>query len=135
MSEWTIDTLKEHIDTLLIERDKAVNAALAAQERAVAAALSASDRAVQKAEFAAEKRFDGVNGFREALSDQANTLMPRTEAVSRIEALAKEVNALANSVTDINSRSKGRGDGWGYIVGAIGAVAAVSSIIIAIVRH
>lgn len=38
MTEWTIDTLKEHFETILAERDTALKAALAASETAIAKA-------------------------------------------------------------------------------------------------
>src|SRR5678815_6113575 len=39
-------------------------------EKAVMAALAAQERAVNKAEAASEKRFEGVNEFRNTLADQ-----------------------------------------------------------------
>jgi hypothetical protein len=83
MTQWTVDTLKEHVDVITARQDKAV-----------ADALTAAKEAVAKAEIAAEKRFDAANEFRGQLSDQAATFMPRSEAEQIIEQLAQKVNAL-----------------------------------------
>jgi len=46
MSEWTVNTLKEHFDALLIEKDRALQAALVANE----------------------KRLDGLNELRQGVA-------------------------------------------------------------------
>lgn len=69
---WTVATLKEHVESLLAERNVrdqqrydaqtiALNAALLAAEKAVATAMTAAEKAVTKAEVAAEKRFECVS--------------------------------------------------------------------------
>jgi len=65
----------------------ATQAALASAERAITTAVVAAEKAVTKAEVATEKRFDSVNEFRQQLSDQTATFMPRGEAESRLQAL------------------------------------------------
>ena len=55
---WTILALKEHLE-----------ARISALKENVGTALIASDKAVSKAEVASERRFDGVNEFRQTLSD------------------------------------------------------------------
>jgi Flp pilus assembly protein TadB len=91
---WNVATLK----ALLDERDlryqqrfdssqEALTAALTAAEKAVAAALAAAKEAVIKAENASEKRFESVNEFRGALTDQAGKMLTRTEADQRFLAI------------------------------------------------
>jgi hypothetical protein len=53
VSEWTVDTLKEHIEQMLIERD------LRFQQRF----------------DAGERRLDGMNEFRSTLTDQQKTFV------------------------------------------------------------
>lgn len=105
----------------------ALAAALSAQEKSVQAALAAADRAVSKAENASEKRFDGVNEFRQTLSDQQRTLMPRTEAEFRITALTERLAAVEKHDTERSGAKTGARDQWAYIVGAIGIVLAIAS--------
>lgn len=64
-SSWTIDTLKEHFDGILVERDKALGRALAANE----------------------KRLDGLNEIRGIMADSAAKFITRREAMWAIMAL------------------------------------------------
>ena len=75
-SEWTTDTLKEYLDSLLIEKDKQVDAALVAVKEEG-----------RKTEIAAEKRFDLLNELRQGVATK-----------QQLEALEKVVNALAKLV-------------------------------------
>lgn len=98
---------------------------------AVQAALGAADRAVMKAEGAAEKRFEGVNEFRQTLADQQRTLIPRAEAEVRmgtIEARLTEIKrdfesrlvSLVASNTERSGKEEGAKITWAYIIGAAG---------------
>jgi hypothetical protein len=82
-SEWTINTLKEHYDTLLNERkeaqQRAIDAAFLAAKELNAQALEAANDRFAAFVAATDKRFESVNEFRGTLSDQAATLLPRTE--------------------------------------------------------
>jgi hypothetical protein len=73
---------------------EAVTTAFLAQKEAVNAALAAAERAVGKAEMATEKRLEGMNEFRNTLSDQAALLMPRKEAEERIASLVERVQRI-----------------------------------------
>lgn len=159
VSGWTTDTLHELLISLIRENDvrygqrfaaqqEALNAALVSQEKAVAAALSAADRAVQKAEVASEKRFDSVNEFRAALSDQTARLMPRTEVDGLVRALnervdvqvanlADKIDALRQRADRLEGRSSGvaevrterRANGSVYISAVAAAILAVGLIV------
>lgn len=154
---WTLDSLKEHLESLLdalcrhVEdkfslQERAVLSALAAQEKAVSAALVAADRAVAKAELANERRFESVNEFRSQLRDQAETLMPRGETSAllkasdeRFYALLERVAVIDKRVTELAAaavaRRGGLTDSWGTLVGLVGMLAAGGSIIVMILRH
>jgi hypothetical protein len=83
VSEWTVDTLKEHYDTLLSERkeaqQRAIDSALLAAKELNAQALQAANERFAAFVAATDKRFESVNEFRGTLSDQATTLLPRAE--------------------------------------------------------
>jgi len=115
--------LRDEIDKRHAQRSqdqqKAVDAALAAQEKAVAAALGAAERAVLKAEVAAEKRFEGVNEFRQTLSDQATHLMPRAEAQVEFSSLRSKIGDLVTRMDKGEGKGAGMNALWGYIVGGI----------------
>lgn len=126
--------LREYVDMRFLAQEKAVAAALAAQEKAVAAALAAADRAVSKAETAAERRFESQNEFRGTLTDQARTFMPRAEAEQATKTLNEKLEVITSRVNTRDDRGQGRGDVWGFIVGAAGFVTALISIIFAIAK-
>jgi hypothetical protein len=92
-----IDNLEKHLSTQMDSERRHVATQLEAAEsltdakfvtfrtlvdgqaEQVKLALDASDKAIGKAEIANEKRFDSVNEFRQTLTDQAGTFMPRKE--------------------------------------------------------
>lgn len=113
------------------ELDKRYEQRFDAQEKAVGAALRSAQEAVAKAETATEKRFDAVNEFRQSLNDMTNTMMPRAESTARWSAVAERVDKLEKAFAADSGRSKGLTDGWGYVIGAVGAIAAVIAIILA----
>lgn len=117
MTGWTLETLKEHIQVLMTEADRRNQQRFEGQEKAVSAALQAQKEAVTKAETAAEKRFESVNEFRQQLSDQAASFMPRREAEQRLGVLETHVN-----------RQGGKEDGSGRF-GAV--LVSVASLLIA----
>ncbi len=131
--KWNVTTLKA-----LIEQHESRNQErFTAMRTAVDAALAAADRAVSKAEAATERRFEGVNEFRAALSDQSRTLMPRTEyvvqhetLVARVNATDKRVETMQVQIAELLAHASGRSQGLGN-VGAVvmGAVAAVASLV------
>jgi len=109
---WTIETLKEYVDTLLTERQRAVDSAIAA-----------ADRAVIKAEAAAEKRFESVNEFRSQLKDQQSGLITRIEAETEFRAIREKIDGLALSVTESRGRGVGFDKSWAILVAAVGLIA------------
>jgi len=83
---WTLDALERHLGNQITaikesieEMDDRNRERFAAAKEQVQLALIASDKAVTKADAATERRFEGVNEFRAALSDQSATLLTRNE--------------------------------------------------------
>jgi small-conductance mechanosensitive channel len=164
VSGWTVDTLKEYMDTqftglrdLLSERyetqtkavesaflaqQTAMQAALTAAERAVATALLSAEKAVGKAEVAAEKRFESVNEFRAQLTDQAATFVRRDEVDIRIRSLTEKVSEvelrLTSRLDSIQGQSKGGADNRAQglvILGAgVGIVGVAIALYVALIR-
>lgn len=113
--------LQERYET----QTKALDAAFVASEKAVQTALASAEKAVTKAETASERRFESVNEFRQTLTDQAMTFMPRSEAESRLGALAEKLDGLATRLDKSEGRSGGINAGWLYLVAALGVIATV----------
>lgn len=127
MTGWTLEALKEHFQALMVESDRRNQQRFEGQEKAVGAALQAAKEAVEKAEAAANKRFDSVNEFRQQLSDQAASFMPRREAEQRLGVLETQAN-----------RQSGKEDGsgrFGASLLAIGSLLIASAaVLVAIFR-
>lgn len=128
-AEWSTEQLKELMEQRFQGQERAVSAALAAQEKATAAAMGAAERAVLKAEAAADKRFEGVNEFRQTLSDQAALLMPRLEAQAELKAIREVVNNLAIRIERGEGKSAGLGASWGYLLGAVALAGGLAALV------
>jgi len=144
-SGWSVDTIKDYVIGIIDERDRryeqrfeaqqtALKDALQAAEKAVGAALTAADRAVAKAEAAAERRFESVNEFRATLSDQASNLLPRAEADARFLNLGDKVESLAKSIDRGEGKSVGLNAGWVILLGAIGTLGVIATIVLAFLK-
>lgn len=129
VSAWTTDSLKEHVEALMNERDRRYEQRFQAQEAAVKAAIHSADRANSKAEAAMEKRFDGVNEFRQTLSDQAGQFITRQEVETMFKPLDSKVDENKDTLKEIVGRASGLHASWGYTVGAVGIVAAVVAVL------
>lgn len=75
-SEWTIETLKEHVEKILVEKDRALNAA-----------LTAAKEAVQVAENNAEKWRNQANEWRGAMNDREKNFITRRELWAAVVAI------------------------------------------------
>lgn len=74
-------------------QEKGISTAMTAAEKAILAAMTAAKEAVLKAEVASDKRFEGVNEFRQSLNDMVLRLLPRTEGEERLKAMAEKIDA------------------------------------------
>jgi hypothetical protein len=136
ISEWSIDTLYVHLSRIVEDLDKRqtidlngrfnlLSTALLAVEKSAAAALASSKEATLKAENAMERRFEGVNEFRGAMGDQATRFITRAEVDSRMVASDKETAGVISRLDRLESRGLGLKEGWGWLIGVIGVVAAI----------
>ena len=90
VSGWTVDTLHAHLSQRLNDLDRALSRRMDDADKAIQAALVSAEKAVGKAEAASERRFEGVNEFRQTLSDQAATFPTRGEVNAQIERVNAE---------------------------------------------
>jgi len=103
-----------------------------AQQKLSDTKFEALDRAVVKAEAATEKRFEGVNEFRQQLGDQQRTFIPRSEVLviqvglnEKIVQLTKPVDEVKATQAGTVSARQGARDGYGWAVGLVGLVVGV----------
>lgn len=90
----------------------------------------AIDKAVEETKQTVKERFASVNEFRGALSDQQRTLMPRSETELAIKAQNEKIDALIAA----NIEKRGISSAWGYVVGAIGLVSTIITVIVLLVK-
>lgn len=116
---------------VLDERDERYKQRAASQDSAVKLAIETSEKAITKAETATEKRFEGVNEFRQTLADQAATLMPRAEFNVQHTALTERINTnegrmnrVQQDISVLQSRGNSLKDAWGYLIGFVGIIIA-----------
>jgi len=135
---------QEHAVTLALSRvDKEFHEHLRAAREETQAALTAADKAIGKSEVAAEKRFESVNEFRGQQGDIVATFIPRTEAEQRIAQNIEKIDSIEKRMTQafasMGSRldiAQGSKQGYaqliGFIFGAVGVVAALIGVAIAL---
>lgn len=85
-------SLREYLMAQIDAVEKLSDQRFEAMKEQVAAAFASSQRAIDKADEATEKRFEGVNEFRAALSDQAT----RFVTTDTLHALGDKLEAAIN---------------------------------------
>lgn len=143
---------KEYLEAQIAGLKETLIAQIVSQKEAIQAALVSADKAVQKAEMAAEKRFESVNEFRSTLSDQQRDLATKTECDLRfravedrltesiktrqgqVEALGVRIAEIASDIREQKGRGSGLNAGWGYLVGGIGVIVAVVTLVVLLVK-
>jgi pyruvate-formate lyase len=73
------------------ERDRRYEQRFLAQEQAAKIAIDAANKALDKADSATANRFESVNEFRQTLTDQTATFMPRPEITTFLNSLKGEM--------------------------------------------
>ncbi len=103
---WTLDTLERYlsdqiaaIKDAIAAQDEQNKERFAAAKEQVLLALASADKAIVKADAATERRFEGVNEFRQTLADQAATLMPRSEFNVQHQSLVTRIESFAATVS------------------------------------
>ena len=116
-TQWTVQTLKEHYDYILKERDEKINQKFESIELAVI-----------KADQATEKRFESVNEFRAQLGDQQRTFILRSEYEAGHKELTNRVDDIKLEVEKINNEKTGGSVVWAYVVAGISLMIAVYNV-------
>jgi hypothetical protein len=130
---WTVETIKEHFDAILEQKDtrdqqrydasqKALEAALLAADRAVQAALQAAKEAVQKAEMAADKRFELLNELRIGVATTEQLEALEKVVNSQREAMAVNTGQNAGSIAQATAASAKATSSRAVLMVAIAAV-------------
>lgn len=70
-------------------------------------AMAASEKAILKAETAADKRFDSVNEFREAMKDQQSKFADKEQSDFRLGALDKRLGSIETLMAATSAKGQG----------------------------
>lgn len=125
--EWSVNTLKLYLEALINENDRRYEQRFVSQQREVGLALAAVKEASSKEETATEKRFEGVNEFRAALSDQQRTLMPRAESELLIKSLDERITRMAFTLSEKKGEGAGIKNAWAYLLALVGLASTILS--------
>ena len=108
-------SLREYLVALINAAESRSNQRFEAMKEQVDAAFAASQLAIDKADMATEKRFEGVNEFRAALTDQAARFVTQDALVSLSDKLQasidrnrEDLDALSKRIDVRQGRSKAR---------------------------
>lgn len=159
-----VDLIQEEIDRRLADMDKLnaqrlqdlkelMQAGQVSAREAVQAALASAEKAVIVAQEASERRLDSVNEFRETLSDQTATFVPRPESDAKLAALADRVATNADRMAALELRLTSRLDlgagedsgaqrrgtetrlGAGVVLQSLAVLISVAAIIVVLILH
>ena len=101
-----------------------------AMRESVDAAAAAAKEAVSKAESSTEKRFEALTEFRAHVGEQTKTFISRQEFDTLRNGYSERLRDLSSRM----DRNEGKGDGlnagWVYLLGGLGAVGTVISIMV-----
>lgn len=122
MSEWTTDTLKEHFEKILEEKEKANNQRFAAQEKAIQTQDHNRDVAINKAETSIEKKSDAVYVKLTDLQKALTEVMLRPEIEARFKGLSEKLEDLKTSSDTGAGKSEGYVRYTGYIIAIIAII-------------
>jgi hypothetical protein len=101
-------SLRDYFDRIMTERD------LRYQQR-----FDSQEKALEKAMRSSESRLDGMNEFRESLSDAQKTYITRTEAMAVITRNEQDIKAVTDRINISAGRGAGMKDGYGWLIGII----------------
>ena len=111
-------SLKEHFTALLAEKDKALSAALASAKEATSVAEANS-----------EKWRANANEWRSAMDDREKKFVTVSEYKPFAERVETELNDIKLLLQNNLGRKQGISEGWGWLVGCVGLVFMVITIL------
>jgi len=97
-------SLREYLTALIEGVEQRSQVRYANLESKVQAAFDSSQTAIQKAETATEKRFEGVNEFRAALSDQAAHFVTREAMAAMADKFDTQISQYRKDLETLGRR-------------------------------
>jgi hypothetical protein len=122
-------SLREYLVARLNAIEKNTALQFEAMKDAVEAAFENSQRAIDKADIATEKRFEGVNEFRAALSDQATRFVTTETLAALGDKLQASINRNQDDLIALTKRvdlREGQTEGTRVTTGWLVAMAGIA---------
>lgn len=115
----------------------AVDAALQAAKEAVGEQNKSNSLSNAKMETAVTKQIDAlvvlIQSQSKAMDEMKNGLLTLMQSLGK--ATDEKIDDVKGRITIIESRAKGLGDGWGYLLATIGAVIGIVTVIMVATKH
>lgn len=145
-SGWTVDTLKEKLETDIANLEKFMlqqvkdirddyNQRFDAQEKGILTAFDAAKEAVTKSEISVEKRGDAVYVSIAKLQGALADVMPRKEAEERFKSLTGSVAELRDKVKSAEGADRGAQLTTGKMITGLGVVLTILTIIVLLANN
>jgi len=140
----------KYLETRIVSVDDKHTAAVTAVKELSTSTSAASEKAILKAEEAQKELNIKNNEFRGQLKDQADVLMPRSEALSMIKNIEekmanfkhetdskfdisrKDVQGLRESRSEGGGRSSGQQMSWALLLAVVGLIGTTVSVMVGI---
>lgn len=122
---WTLESLREHLVGLIELKEEITDAKLSEIRTLMEAIRRSTDQALTKSELASEKRFEGINEFRQAMLDQQRTYMPRQEAELVFTELRRTVAGIQRCDDQGTSRKSGMKEGLAIVIAVTAGVISI----------
>jgi hypothetical protein len=112
-----IGDLKEHIERIFKEKDKALDAALIAQKEATSAALASAKEAVLVAQANSDRWRADANEWRQTMNDKDNRFLTTAykDAVDKeLESFRQFKESMSGVISEISNLREKVGDLWDW---------------------
>jgi hypothetical protein len=129
-------SLREYVALMIKGVEERADIKFTAMQDAVASAFANSQRAIDKADEATEKRFEGVNEFRAALSDQATRFVTSETLAAMDEKLQASIQRNRDDLSALGRRMdlrEGQSTGTRLTTGVIVTVTTIAIALIGLI--
>lgn len=126
---WTVTSVKVYLETIIQEVRNCIDLRMIENDKRYEQRFKGSQEALTKAETSLEKRLEGMNEFRAALTEQASRFISRDEYFQAHKTSEKDISLLVSRLDKMEAKGAGLNAGWVYLGGIIMFIGGVIEII------
>jgi gas vesicle protein len=141
-SQATDVSLREYLTSLINAAERRSDARFDAMKDMVETAFETAKEAISKAETATDRRLEGMNEFRDTLSDQASHFVTKDALESLVDKLETQINrnrddldSLAKRIDVREGQTAGSRLTWGNMAALVATAAAFIGIIVVVANY